>query len=54
MLKTSLMKCPLITLSLLMKENDMRIMLDTSLRIYLQVQTQLSIVSLKGLTVIVT
>ena len=48
------MTCTQITLSLLINENAMRIMLDTSLELYYQYQTQLSIVSLKGISMIGT
>ena len=48
------MTCPQIALSLLINENAMRIMLDTSLGFYYQYQTQLSIVSLKGISMIGT
>ena len=48
------MTCPKITQSLWIKDNGMRIMLDTSLGIYFQDQTQLSIISWKGLRMFCT
>ena len=46
------MTCPRITLSLLIMQNYIRIILDTSLGVYCQVQTQPSIVLLKILSII--
>ena len=47
MLNTTLMTCPKITLSSLIKGNVIRIMLVTSFGIYCQIQTQHSIFLLK-------
>ena len=48
------MTCPLITLYLLINENDMKIMLNKYLRLYFQVQNQPPIASMKVLRIIVT
>ena len=48
------MTCPKIVLSLLIKENDMRIMLDNYLGLYCQFKNQLLITSLKRLNIIGT